>query len=335
MSLRVRTVASILTAALLVSACTLETTGAVKGDARFFSRFDDAQELVVGHTVRISDVNVGTVLDIELDGYEAVVEFTIEDGRQLPEGTTASVQVTSLLGENYLALQLPDDPADGPMLDSGATLPSGGSTATVEELAIELLALTRAVQGRDLAAIVETGAVGLGPRGTELNQLIGTVGSVADSFAAQAQVFDALLTDLDGLLSTLAGDADDIGETIELAADATGSLARQRERLVTAVDDLTALAVTLDAEVLAPHRDRLTRVIRDLTPVVSLVADERDRLVRIIDQLVTVTERLPTAIHEGAVVAYAWIDDFNFGGAQLQTTDLGAALGQLLLGVQP
>ncbi len=335
MSRVVRAAGPILAVALVVSACTLETTGAVKGEARFFSRFDDAQELVVGHTVRISDVNVGTVLDIKLDGYEALVEFTIEDGRELPEGTTASIQVTSLLGENYVALQLPPNRADGATLESGATLAAGESTATVEELAIELLDLTRAVQGRDLAAIVEAGAVGLGPRGAELHELIGTVGSVTESFAAQAQVFDALLTDLDGLLSALASDAGDIGQTIELAADATGSLARQRERLVAVVGDLTSLAVTLDAEVLAPHRDRLTRIIADLTPVVAVVADERDRLIRIIEQLVVVTDRLPTAIHEGGVVAYAWLDDFNFDGVQLQTADLGTALGELLLGVQP
>ena len=324
-----------LAAALVVSACTLETTGAIKGDARFFSRFDDAQELVVGHTVRISDVNVGTVLSIELDGYEALVEFTIEDGRELPEGTTASVQLTSLLGENYLALQLPARPSDRPALASGSTLPSGSSTATVEELAVELLTLTRAVNGRDLAGIVEAGAVGLGPRGDELNGLISTVGSVTESFAAQAQVFDALLTDLDGLLSGLAADAGDIGLTIDLAADATGSLARQRERLVAAVEDLTDLAVTLDAEVLAPHRERLTRIIDDLAPVVSLVVDERDRLIRTVDQLVVVTERLPTAIHEGGVVAYAWLDHFSFDDVQLQTTDLGTALGELLLGARP
>lgn len=330
-----RTIGSLVAGALMVSACTLETTGAVKGEARFVSRFDDVQELVVGHTVRISDVNVGTVLDIDLDGYEAVVEFTIEDGRDLPEGTTASISVTSLLGENYVALRLPPDAETAPPLESGATLPSGGSTATIEELAVELLALTRAVQGRDVAAIVEAGAVGVGPRGEELNELIGTVGSVTENLAAQSETFDALLTDLDGLLSALASDATDIGETVELAADATGSLARQRERIVTVVDDLTALASSLDEEVLAPHRQRLTRIVSDLEPVVSVVAEERARLVRIVEQLVVVTERLPTAVHEGGVVAYAWLDDFNFGGAQLQTTEMGEALGELLLGGQP
>lgn len=333
--MRSRLLAPLVASGLLVSGCTLETTGAVKGDARFYSRFDDAQELVVGHTVRISDVNVGTVLGIELDGYEAVVEFTVEDGREIPEGTTASVAATSLLGESYVALDLPDDPGGAAPMESGSTLPSGGSTATVEELAIELLALTRAVQGRDAAAIVEAGAVGIGPRGGELNELIGAVGSVTDDLAAQSGAFDALLTDLDIVVGALAGDAAEIGETIELAADASGSLAQQRERLVTVVEDLTSLAVALDAEVLGPHRARLTRILSDLRPVVELVEDERGRLIRTIDQLVVATERVPTAVHEGGVVAYAWLDDFSFGGTRLQTTELGRALRDLLLGGRP
>lgn len=324
----------LVTGALAVSACTLETTGAVKGDRRFSARFDDIQELVVGHAVRISDVNVGTVLGIKLDGYEAVVEFTVENGRVVPEGTTASVSVTSLLGENYLALRPPGDP-DAPPLESGATLTSAGTSASVEELAVELLALTRAVHGRDVAAIVQAGAVGIGPRGRELNELIRTVGSVTDGLAAQSEVFGALLTDLDAILPTLAQDATAIGETIDLAADATGSLAEQRNRIVTVVADLTALAVSLDEEVLAPHRERLTRIIDQLAPVASVVAEERDRLVTAIEQLVVVTERLPTAIHEGGVIGYAWLDEFAVGDEKLQITDLGTALGELLLGLQP
>jgi len=303
-----------------------------RGGARFTSRFDDVQELVVGHTVRISDVNVGTVLGIELDGHDAVVELTVADGREIPEGTTASIRSTSLLGESYVALQLPEDPERARPLRSGAELPSSGSAATIEELAVELLTLTRAVRGRDLGAIVEAGAVGLGPRGETVHELIGTVGSVTDGLAAQAQTFDALLTDLDAVLSTLGADAVDVGRTIELAADATGSLARQRERLTAVIEDLTSLARTLDAEVLVPHRVRLTRIVEDLAPVVSVVAGERDRLIRTVEQLVIVTERLPTAIHEGGVTAYAWLDDFNVGDLQLQPTDLGTALGELLVG---
>ena len=327
--------APILAVGLLLSSCTLQTAGAVKGDARFFSRFDDVQQLVVGHTVRISDVNVGTVLGIELDGYDAVVEFTVENGRALPEGTTASIASTSLLGENYVALHLPDDSTSAPPLASGSTLPSTGATATVEELAVQLLALTRALQGRDVSAIVEAGADGLGPRGRELNHLIGTVGSVTHNLAGQTDTFNALLTDLDDLLSTLGSDAGDIGQTIDLAADATGSLARQRERIVSLVGDLTKLASTLDAEVLAPHREQLTRIISDLTPVLSVVADDREKLIRTVEQLVVFTERLPSAIHDSGVVAYAWLDDFNYGDLQLQSTDFGRALGQLLLGAKP
>lgn len=322
-------------AGLLASACTLETTGAIKGDARYFGRFDDVQELAIGHTVRISDINVGTVLGIELDGYDAVVEFTVEDGRELPEGTTASISATSLLGESYVALALPDDPTGAPPLASGSTLPAGGSTATIEELATQLLSLTRAVRGRDAAAIVEAGALGVGGRGAELGDLIGAIGSVTDGLASQSSAFDALLTDLDVVVGTLAADATDIGQTIELAADASGSLARQRERLVAVVEDLTALAVRLDAEVLAPHRERLTRILGDLRPVVAGIRGQRDRLVRTIDQLVVATERLPIAVDGGQIIAYAWLDDFNVGGVGLDSSDLGTSLRDLLLGGQP
>jgi phospholipid/cholesterol/gamma-HCH transport system substrate-binding protein len=332
MTVRRRACALVALTAMLAGACTLETTGATKGEARFISRFDDVQELVVGHTVRISDVNVGTVLDIDLDGYEAVVEFTVEDGRHIPEGTTAAIAVTSLLGENYVALQLPDDPESAPELASGSTLPSTGSVATIEEVATDLLTLTRAIRGSDAAAIIEAGATGVGPNGAALNELIGTVGSVTNDVAAQTETFEALLTDLDTVLQSFAANAPDIGTTIDLAADATASLARQRERLVTVVEDLTDLAVTLDTEVLTPHRARLTSIIHDLQPVVALVAEKREQLIRTIEQLVIVTERLPTAIHEGGVIAYAWLDDFSYDDVQLQTTDFGTALRDLLLG---
>lgn len=320
---------------LALGSCTLQTAGAPKGPARFYARFKDVQELVVGHTVRMSDVTIGTVLGIKLDGYEAVVKFTVEKGHKLPQGTTASISSTSLLGENYIDLRPPADAANEPALRSGATLPTAGGTATVEELAVQLLGLTRALQGRDVAAIVNAGAQGLGTRGDELHQLIGTVGSVTDTLARQSDAFDALLTNLDGLLKTLAPGAGNIGKTIDLAADATGSLARQRTRLVTLVQNLTELAATLDAKVLAPHRAQLTRIIADLAPVVGTITDDRDKLIRTIEQLVVVTQRLPTAIHDGGVVGYAWLDDFSYGGMTLQTTEFGRALGQLLTGHQP
>ena len=105
--------------------------------------------------------------------------------------------------------------------------------------------------------------------------------------------------------------------------------------IVGLVENLTDLATTLDTEVLAPHREQLTRIISDLAPVVSEVANDRDTLIKAVEQLVVVTRRLPTAIHDGGVIGYAWLDDFNYGDVQLQTTTLGRALGALLLGPQP
>lgn len=325
--------------ALAGTACRLETATGAKGSAAFETRFADVQELALGHTVRISDVVVGTVTGMELDGYDAVVEYSIVDGRDLPVGTTAAIASTSLLGENYVQLRLPDAGAEAvgvEVLASGSEIPSAGTGASVEELAIQLLALTRAVQGRDVAAIVEAGAIAIGPRGQELGGLIGSVGDLAGGLAAQSAALGELLDNAEVLLAALAPEAATIGGAIDSAADASATLARQRERLVDTVEGITTLAVALDAEVLAPHRERLDRILADVVPVASLLESERDRLSAILARVRVAAERIPSAIFEGGALSYAWLHNFSFGGTAIDTdtsegSTLADQLGDLLL----
>lgn len=319
---------------LVGAGCRLETATGAKGSASYTTRFADVQELALGHTVRISDVVVGTVVGIDLDGHQAVVEYSIVDGRDLPTGTSAAIASTSLLGENYVQLRLPEN--QGPTLASGTEIPSAGTGASVEELAIQLLALTRAIQGRDVASIVDAGAIALGPRGPQLNQLIGSIGDLSEGLAEQSTVLGDLLDDAEILLAALAPEAGTIGGAVEAAADASAALARQRARLVDTVDDLTTLAVALDAEVLAPHRARLDRILHDVVPVASLLEGERDRLSAILARVRIATERIPTAIFEGGALSYAWLHNFSFGSTAVDVdtsegSDLADQLGGLLL----
>lgn len=310
----------VLVGALVVAGCRLETATAPMGSRTFETRFDDVQELALGHTVRISDVVVGTVTAIELDGYRARVEYSIVDGRLIPPGTSAAIGATSLLGENYVQLRLPT-PMSGEDLPDGAELPSAGTVTTVEELAVQLLALTRAIQGRDLSTIVEAGATAIGPRGAQLNAFIVSLDELSGGLAAQTGVFDALLTDLEVLLGALAPTAANIGATVDAAAAASETLAAQRTRLVDTVDALTVLASTLDAEVLVPHRDRLSGIIRDLAPVTDELVAERERLRLILERVVIATERIPSAIFQEGLLGYGWVHNFFFGETHLDFSE--------------
>lgn len=313
---------------LALAGCDLQTAGAPMGDLSFVARFDDVQHLVTGHSVRVADVTVGTVTGVDLDGYDAVVEMSIVDGRELPVGTTASISTTSLLGENYVRLRLPE--SGGEPLPDGAELPTAGADASFEELTLQLLTLTRAVQGRDAAAVVEAGAEALGGRGDDLGDLVRTAGQLTRDLAAQRGSFEVLVDRLGQLGQSLAPEADEIGQTIELANEATGELASQRDRLVQTVQEITTLAGTLDAEVLTPHRAAIDGMLADLAPVVSTIDADVGTLVESLQKLVIFNENIPRASGGGVLLSYAIFDTFTFDDRMLHIGGLGQIMQTLL-----
>lgn len=294
---RYRPFAAVMVLALVGSACNYRTTGSPTGDVDLVARFDDVQHLVVGHTVRLADVPVGTVTSLRLDGHTAVVQMSISDNHDIPVGTTASISSTSLLGENYIRLRPPDDSSAAAVSD-GDELQTTGADASFEELTIKLLALLNAIQGEDIATVIDESHAALVGRGDELNALIGTVDQLSEGLVGQTDDLVAVLDSLASFGEDVAADAVLLGDSIEAAADATGSLAGQRERIVATVESLLQAAAALDEEVLAPHRAQLDVILDRLTPVVDILATNRDTLIEALDALRRTNEELPLAIDD-------------------------------------
>lgn len=296
----IRFVAALVLAALAVSGCSIRTAGSPVGDTTLVARFDDVQHLVVGHTVRLADVPVGTVTAVELDGYDAVVELSISDSIEIPDGTTAAISATSLLGENFVRLK-PPTVASGVMLGDGDLLDTVGADASFEEITIELLALFRAIQGRDLATVINESHAALAGRGEQLNTLISTVSEVGDGLVVQNEDLIAIIDSLGQFGDDLVDHTDLLGESIASAADATGSLAAQRERMVQTVEEIVGVANTLDDEVLLPHTQRLETILARLAPTAEVLADNRNQLVGLLDATLRTNDRIPEVITDDGV----------------------------------
>lgn len=282
---------------LAVSACDYRTTGSPTGDLDLVAEFTDVQHLVVGHTVRLADVPVGSVTDVRLDGYTAVVEMSIADEHDIPVGTTASISATSLLGENYVRLRPPADPGAGIVAD-GDELSTTGADASFEEMTIKLLTLMRSIQGEDIATFINESHTALAGRGDELHALIGTVDQLSTNLVGQTDDLIAILDSLATFGEQVAADAALLGTSITAAADATGSLAGQRDRMVATVEQLLVAAATLDEEVLRPHREQLDVILDRLTPVVGILADNRQTVIDALDALRRTNIDLPRAIDD-------------------------------------
>ena len=309
-----------------LSACNdYRTTGSPVGDLTLTAEFEDVQHLVVGHTVRMSDVPIGTVTGVDLDGYTAVVEISIADGRDIPEGTVASISATSLLGENYVRLVPPETPVSTIHRD-GEELATSGTDASFETVTERLLVLLRAVNGRDIATIIDESHTALVGRGDELNELIGTVDELSEGLVEQT---DELVTILDlaaALGDELAPDATRLGNAIDATAAASGAITAQRDRIVDAVTQILELARTLDTEVLDPHRDRLEVILDRLVPVLDLVAEERQQVIAVLDALNRANVKLPAAIEDGTIFGHIIITGLRLlNDQQILFEDIGLA----------
>jgi len=60
--------------------------------------------------VKVDDVTVGSVTDIELDGWHAKVTVSLNKDVVLPANVTAMIGQTSLLGSNHVELAAPMPP---------------------------------------------------------------------------------------------------------------------------------------------------------------------------------------------------------------------------------
>ncbi|WP_229054393.1 MCE family protein [Aeromicrobium sp. Leaf350] len=220
------------------------------------AEFEDVLDLVPQSSVRADNVPVGRVAKIDLapDGRSAVVELLVNGDTDLPEGTTARVEQTSLLGEKYVALVRPDDsPAGNRQLESGARLDLDETdrAAQVEQV---LGALSMVLNGGDIAEFQtisrELQAISDGEPEkirTFLTQLEGFVTTVD----ARSTDIAATLDSLAALSTTLDGDSDKIVSALDGLAPGLTVMEEQRPQFVAmleALDGLSSVAVeTLDA----------------------------------------------------------------------------------------
>ncbi|MFF2557723.1 MCE family protein [Nocardia sp. NPDC058058] len=98
-----------------MSAFSLDKLPILGAGTKYTAEFSEAAGLKKGNEVRIAGVKVGQVQDVRLDGDKVLVDFRTQDA-WIGNETTASIQIKTLLGQKYLALDPkganPADPSD-------------------------------------------------------------------------------------------------------------------------------------------------------------------------------------------------------------------------------
>ena len=227
--------AALTTTALALSGCSVSDIplpgGANVGDhpITVHAMFRDVLDLVPQSTVKIDDVTVGRVTAIKLKGYVADVTMQLPANTDLPDNARAELRQTSLLGEKFVSLSAPDTNPSSGRLSNGDVI---GLSSTGRNPEVE------EVLGA-LAALLNGGGVGqLKIIASEMNKA--TSGREAD--------VRSVLDQLHLFMGQLARNKDTVVSAIENLNRLAIQLRKQDSSIKLALDDLPAALASVNKQ---------------------------------------------------------------------------------------
>jgi phospholipid/cholesterol/gamma-HCH transport system substrate-binding protein len=220
--------------------------------------FRDVLDLVPQSSVKVNDVTVGKVTDIEVEGYRAKVTLALHGDVELPDNALAEIRQTSLLGEKFVSLKAPANAASEDRLSDGDVIPldRSGRNPEVEEV---LGAMSLLLNGGGVAQLKTIA--------TELNK----------AFEGRESDVKSVLNQLDTFMAQLDENKEDIVEAIESLNRLAISINEQRGSIELALDEMPAALESIDRQ-----RDDLVKMLRALNDLSSVAT-------RVIEQSKTAT----------------------------------------------
>lgn len=266
--------------------------------------FSDVLDLVVQSAVKVNDVTVGSVKNIEATGYTARVVVSLNGDVVLPANSTASLRQTSLLGEKFVSLDAPPRSEAVGRLRGGETI---GLDRTVRSAEIEevLSALSLVLNGGSLEQlqVINTELVAaLEGRSGKVKDLLGQLNTFVGGLDQQKGQIVRALDSLDRLSTTLLAERDTIATALQDIPAGLAVLTGQRKQLtqvLTALDQLGTVAT----RVIDNSKANTVADLQALRPILNQLANAGTALPRSLELLTTYP--FPRTVTEGIKGDYA------------------------------
>ncbi|WP_419197272.1 virulence factor Mce family protein [Mycolicibacterium austroafricanum] len=238
--------------------------------------------------VRVGDVNVGHVREIERQGWHALVTIELNGDVELPANATATLGQTSLLGSLHIELAPPTDEEPQGRLKEGSLIPLSSSRAypsTEQALAAVALLLNGGGIG-DIQDITEALSTAFTGRENDLRSLIEQLDKAIGYLDDQKNDIIAAAESLNNLMGQLAEQKPVVDRALRTIPDALAVLKDQRNNLAEALTQLGRFSA-LAADSVNQTKEALVAELEDLGPVLEELADAGPALTRALSFLPT------------------------------------------------
>lgn len=267
--------------------------GADLGDQPYTvkARFKDVLDLVPQSGVKVNEVPVGRVEDIQLapDGWTAEVTMRVNGGVELPANAFAMLRQSSLLGEKYVELSAPPEGEARGRLTSGAVIPLDRTNrnAEIEEVLGALSMLLNGGGVEQLQNIAQELNNALEGNEPDLRATLASVDTLVSTLDESRSDITRAIDGVNQLAGTLAGEKDQLAGAIDSLGPGLQVLSDQRGQLVTMLQSLDSLSDVAVDTVNASQED-IVADLRALTPALQKLGEAGADLPKSLELLFTI-----------------------------------------------
>ncbi|MBC3189698.1 MCE family protein [Pseudonocardia sp. C8] len=274
------------------------------GATHYTAEFPEAAGLQANDRVTVAGVEAGRVQTVELEGDHVRVEFSVDDA-WIGNRTTASIEIATLLGSKYLALdprgdaeQDPDEPIGRDRTRSPFDVVDAfnGLSGTIDQLDTGQLATS-------LTTLADTF------RGTppEIRGALDGLSRLSTTISSRDAELKRLLANTRQLSATLAERRGDVVKLINDGNLLLGELQRRKEAIANLLAGVHQLSVQLRGLV-ADNQEQLRPALETLDKVLAVLEKNRDNLGEIIDKEAVFLRVFGNALGNGR-----WFDNYVCG----------------------
>jgi phospholipid/cholesterol/gamma-HCH transport system substrate-binding protein len=212
-----------LVAALLMGALNYQRIPFLYQGKTYSAYFADAGGLLSGAGVQVSGFPAGKVSDMDLEGNQVKITFTVDANVRMGDSTEAAIKTKSLLGTKVLEVV----PRGGGELRGPIPL---SRTVSPYQLPDALADLSRTISGVDT------------------NQLSDSLATLADTFADTPDDLRSAVQGVTRFAATIDTRDEQLRTLLANAAKVTGVLAKRTDQIVALVHDTNALLAQLQTQ---------------------------------------------------------------------------------------
>jgi phospholipid/cholesterol/gamma-HCH transport system substrate-binding protein len=264
------------------------TQGHGPGSYQIDVQMPDVNNIQPNSRVRVGDVSVGTITQIQRQGWHALLTLTLDGGVDLPANATAKLGQTSLLGSLHLELAPPTDEPPQGKLQQGSLIPlshSGSYPSTEETLA----ALSTVLNGGGLGQIqdiTEAFSTAFHGREQDLRDLIGQLNTFTANLNDQTPDIIAATDSLNQLAGKFAAKQPVLDKALQTIPDALAELNKEKDNLINAADQLGKFAA-LTVDTVNQTKQNLVKELQQVGPVLESLANAGPSLTRSLSYIPT------------------------------------------------